>query len=76
MPFGLWLDDIAVPVATQDGVLTIGELARLEGRLVGHTQQFNELQHPHPLTPELGGGHPNPNMIQNAHGWLKQALNE
>jgi len=58
--------------AMQDGVLTIGELAGLEGRLVGYADHFNETQHPHPLPPELGGGgHPNPKLVQNAQGQLE-----
>lgn len=55
--------------AIQDGVLTIGELAGLEGLLVGTADHFNEMHHP---TPELGiGGHPNPKIIMNAHGQLE-----
>jgi hypothetical protein len=62
----------AVNQATQDGVLTIDELAGLDGRLVGQADQFNETLHPHPLPPELGGGgHPNPKLVQDAHGWLE-----
>lgn len=61
----------AVQQAMQDGVLTIGELAGLEGRLVGYADQFNEVLHPHPLPPELGGGgHPSPKLIVNAQGQL------
>lgn len=62
----------AIDPALQDGVLTIGELAGLEGLLVGHAYHFNETLHPHPLPPELGGGgHPNPKLILNAHGSLE-----
>jgi hypothetical protein len=58
--------------AMQDGELTIGELAGLEGLLVGQAQQFNEVLHPHPLPPELGGGgHPNHKLVQNAQGELE-----
>jgi hypothetical protein len=58
--------------AIDDGVLTIGELAGLDGLLVGHASQFNETLHPHALPPELGGGgHPNPKLIMNAHGGLE-----
>jgi hypothetical protein len=61
-----------IHLAIQDGVLTIGELAGLEGLLVGHATQFNETHHPHPLPPELGGGgHPSPKQIMNARGWLQ-----
>jgi hypothetical protein len=51
----------AINQAIQDGELTIGEMVGLEGLLVGQAQQFNEVLHPHPLLPEMGGGgHPNP----------------
>lgn len=42
--------------ATQDGVLTIGELAGVEGLIMGTANRFSETLHPHPLPPELGGG--------------------
>lgn len=62
----------AVNQAMQDGELMIGELAGLEGLLVGTAEQFNETLHPSPLPPELGGGgHPNPKIIVNAHGQLE-----
>jgi hypothetical protein len=58
--------------AMADGELTIGELAGLEGLLVGTAAKFNETLHPFPLPPELGGGgHPNPKIIMNAHGRLE-----
>lgn len=58
--------------AIQDGDLTIGELAGLEGLLVGTAKQFNETHHPVPFPPELGGGgHQNPKIITNAHGKLE-----
>jgi hypothetical protein len=61
----------AVLEAVQDGVLTIGELAALPGRLVGHASHFNETLHPSPNPPFLGGGgHPVPKLIQNAQGTL------
>ena len=58
--------------AIADGELTIGELAGLQGLLVGTADQFNETHHPEPFPPELGGGgHPNPKIITNAHGQLE-----
>lgn len=61
----------AVLQAIEDGVLTIGELAALPGRLAGSATHFNEVLHPHPLPPFLGGGgHPNPKLIVDAHGVL------
>lgn len=58
--------------ATQDGGLTIADLAGLEDLMVGHASQFNETLHPHPLPPELGGGgHSNPKLIISAHGQLE-----
>jgi hypothetical protein len=61
----------AVLDAMQDGMLTIGELTALVP-LVGYATHFNEVLHPHPLPPALGGGggHPNPKIIINAHGML------
>lgn len=62
----------AIQQAMQDGVLTIGELAGLDGRLVGYADQFNEVLHPHPLPPVLGGGgHPNPKTLISAQGQLE-----
>jgi hypothetical protein len=62
----------AINQAIQDGELTIGKLAGLEGLLVFYAQQFHETLHPHPLPPELGGGgHPNPKLILNAQGQLE-----
>lgn len=55
--------------AIQDGELTIGELAALEGLLVGSASRFTEMLQPFP-DPVLGGGHPNPKLIQTAHGTL------
>jgi hypothetical protein len=58
--------------ATQDGVLTIGELAGVEGLVVGTASQFSETLHPHPLPPELGGGgHEVPKIMLTAHGLLE-----
>lgn len=61
----------AVLAAIQDGVLTIGELAALPGRLVGYATTFNEMQHAS-APPELfgGGGHRNPMLSQSALGTL------
>jgi hypothetical protein len=62
----------AASQATQDGVLTIGELEGLDGLLVGYANQFDETLHPHPLPPELGGGgHPNPKLTIDAHGQME-----
>jgi hypothetical protein len=59
--------------AISDGVLTIGELAGLDGLLTGTATHFDELIHPHPNPPELGGGggHPAPKLVQNARGTLE-----
>jgi hypothetical protein len=58
IPAGAVLDAVA------DDVLTIGELAALPGRIVGYASQFHETLHP-------TGGHPNPKIIQTAHGTLE-----
>lgn len=60
----------ALFAAAADGVLTIGELAGLPGRLVGHTTQFNEMLHPAAI-PGVGGGHPVPTFTQDATGTLE-----
>lgn len=61
----------AIRDAIADGVLTIGELAGLNGRLVGDASQFHETLHPHALPAELGGGgHANPKLSLQAHGRL------
>jgi len=58
--------------ATQDGVLTVDELAGLEGLIMGTASQFNETLHPHPLPPELGGGgHKIPKLTLMGHGQLE-----
>jgi hypothetical protein len=58
--------------AMQDGVLTIGELAALPGRIAGTASHFTEVLHPHPLPPFLGGGgHPNPKLVLSAQGELE-----
>lgn len=57
--------------ATQDGVLTVEELAGLEGLIMGTASRFGETLHPHPLPPELGGGgHNVPKITLTAHGQL------
>lgn len=62
----------SIDQATQDGVLTIGELAALDGLVVGTASQFNEVLQPVPLPPEFGGGgHPNPKIIIRTHGSLE-----
>jgi hypothetical protein len=62
----------AVLEAMQDESLTIGELAAIPGRIVGHARSFSETLHPEP-DPEIGGGHPAPKLIQNAHGTLEDS---
>ena len=58
--------------ATQDGFLSVSELAGLEGLLVGYADKFDEVLHPSPLPPELGGGgHPSPKLTINAQGQLE-----
>jgi hypothetical protein len=61
-----------VSAAAQDGVLTIGELESLSGRIAGHATHFDEVLHPQSLPPFLGGGgHPNPKGILKAQGTLE-----
>jgi hypothetical protein len=55
--------------AVEGGVLTIGELAALPGRLVGHATQFGEMLHPG-LGPN-GGGHEHPMFSLSARGTLE-----
>jgi hypothetical protein len=62
----------AVLEAMQHERLTIGALAAIPGRIVGHASQFTETLHPQP-DPENGGGHPAPKLIQNAHGTLEDS---
>ncbi len=57
--------------AMSDGILTVGELEAMAGRLTGFATQFNETLHPHLNPPFLGGGgHPIPKLIQTARGML------
>lgn len=57
--------------ATLDGVLTVEELAGLEGLIMGTASRFSETLHPHPLPPALGGGgHKVPKITLTAHGQL------
>lgn len=69
----IWFVSVEVAnQAVQDDVLTIGELAGLDGLLIGYADQFNEELHPSPDPPELGGGgNPNPIVIVDAHGQLE-----
>ena len=64
----------AVNFAMQDGVLTIGELAGLEGLLVGHADHFEETIHPSDGSPPgsgaTGPGRRHHKLIINAHGQL------
>lgn len=53
------------------GNLTVADLMEIEGRLVGHADQYVEELQPHPDPATGGGGHPNPKMIVNAHGQLE-----
>lgn len=53
------------------GVLTVGDLQHIEGRLVGYADQYAEELQPHPDPAFGGGGHPNPKMIVNASGQLE-----
>jgi hypothetical protein len=55
--------------AVADGELFIGELEALDGLLMGHATQFNEVLQPLPH-PVFGGGHPNPKLVLTAHGTL------
>lgn len=57
--------------ATPDGVLTVGGLEQIEGRLVGHAHRYTETLQPHPDPAFGGGGHPNPKMIVDADGQLE-----
>lgn len=61
----------AVLAAIQDGVLTIGELAAIPGRLVGEATSFNEMQHASAPPAFGGGGHRNPMLTQSAQGTLE-----
>lgn len=59
----------SIDQATEDGVLTVGELASASGLIVGSASQFHETLHPDELPPFLGGGgNPNPSLILRAHG--------
>jgi hypothetical protein len=62
----------ALLAALEDGMLTIGELAAVPGRLVGTATHFTEALHPHGLPPALGGGgHPRPGLTISAQGRLE-----
>ncbi len=69
VPFWFVPADVLL-AAIEDGELTIAELEGLDGRLVGYATHFNEVHQP-PPHPVLGGGHPNPKLIQTAHGTLE-----
>lgn len=72
-PVPVWFVPLeSVGQATQDGILTVGELEGLDGLLIGYANQLNETLHPHPLPPEMGGGgHPNPKLVLDAKGQLE-----
>lgn len=73
VPFWFIPADVVLDAA-QDGMLTIGELAALPGRITGSATEFSETLHPGaiPLPPPLGGGgHPHPAFIQTARGTLE-----
>ena len=57
--------------ARPDGSLTVADLQQIEGRLVGHADQYAETLHPHADPAFGGGGHPNPKMIVDAQGQLE-----
>lgn len=69
VPFWFIPADAAL-AAVEDGVLTIGELAALPGRIAGHAAHFKERLHPTPA-PVGGGGHPNQLLVQDARGTLE-----
>jgi hypothetical protein len=61
----------AAHAAIEDGTLTIVELAGLAGRITGTASQYQEVLHPHPLPPFLGGGgHPVPKITISARGTI------
>ncbi|MGD8328319.1 MAG: hypothetical protein PVJ49_02710 [Acidobacteriota bacterium] len=57
--------------ARAGGNLTIADLQRIPGSLVGYADLYTEELQPHPDPTVGGGGHPNPKMIVNAHGQLE-----
>lgn len=57
--------------ARADGTLTVADLLAVDGRLVGHADQYAETLHPHADPAVGGGGHPNPKMIVDAQGQLE-----
>jgi hypothetical protein len=70
VPYWFVPTDVA-QAAIQDGVLTIGELAGLPGRLVGYASSFSEMQHASAPPVFGGGGHKNPMLSQSAMGALE-----
>lgn len=55
------------------GFLTITQLSAIPGILHGHAEQFNEVNHPHPLPPQMGGGgHPVPKLALSATGKIDE----
>ncbi|HZD24613.1 MAG TPA: hypothetical protein VE569_14610 [Acidimicrobiia bacterium] len=58
--------------ATQDGEISVDELASANGLVVGLASEFHETLHPDELSPFLGGGgNPNPKLIVRANGSLE-----
>lgn len=58
--------------AAQDSVLTIGEVAGLDGLIMGTASRYSETLHPESLPPEFGGGgHQIPKQRITAHGQLE-----
>jgi hypothetical protein len=55
----------------EDPVLTLPDLAGMAGLIKGLATHFNEVNHPHPLPPDMVGGHPQPKLSLTARGALE-----